>query len=83
MLFSEQANKKYQTVHYKRYERVKKSKFIENMTKIFIGTLDEKIKFTFKMYDFDNDKIITPEDVRLILSYMPFNRNAKLAEENE
>ena len=51
---------------------------------IFIGSLDDKIKFTFKMYDSDNDGIIKPDDVRLLLSYMPFNRNSKLvAEEND
>lgn len=83
ILFSEQANKKYQTVHFKRYERVKKSKFIDNITLIFIGSLDDKIKFTFKMYDFDNDGIITPEDIRMIMSYLPFKRNGKLVEEND
>jgi len=33
------------------------------------------MKFTFEMYDFDNDGFITPEDVRMIMSYMPFNRD--------
>ena len=26
------------------------------------------------MYDFDNDGYITAEDVRIMMSYMPFNR---------
>ena len=27
------------------------------------------------MYDFDNDGYITPEDVRLMLSYLPIKKN--------
>lgn len=30
------------------------------------------------MYDFDNDGYITPEDVRIMMSYMPFNRNVSV-----
>ena len=30
------------------------------------------------MFDFDNDGFISPEDVRIIMSYMPFNRNDDL-----
>jgi hypothetical protein len=26
-------------------------------------------------YDFDNDGYITPEDIRIMMSYMAFNRN--------
>jgi len=29
-------------------------------------------------YDFDGDGNITPEDVRIMLSYMPFKRNIQL-----
>ena len=27
------------------------------------------------MYDFDNDGYITPDDIKLLMSYLPFNRN--------
>lgn len=30
------------------------------------------------MYDFDNDGLITPEDIRIMMSYMPFDRNVTL-----
>jgi len=30
------------------------------------------------MYDFDNDGFITPEDIRIMMSYMPFNRNVQV-----
>jgi hypothetical protein len=33
------------------------------------------MRFTFEMYDFDNDDFVTPEDIRIMMSYMPFNRN--------
>jgi hypothetical protein len=46
--------------------------FVENFTKVFIGDLDVKMRFTFDMYDFDNDELITSEDIRIMLSYMPF-----------
>jgi Ca2+-binding EF-hand superfamily protein len=39
------------------------------------------MNLTFKMFDFDNDGFITAEDVRLVLSYIPFKtstlKNAK------
>ena len=30
------------------------------------------MKFTFTLYDFDCDNQITKEDVRLVMSYMPY-----------
>ena len=33
------------------------------------------MRFTFNMYDFDGDGYITPDDVRIMMSYMPFKRN--------
>jgi len=52
--------------------------FVQNFTDIFIGDLNKKMRFTFNMYDFDNDGYITPEDIRIMLSYMPFNRNVQI-----
>jgi Ca2+-binding EF-hand superfamily protein len=43
-----------------------------------MGDLNKKMKFTFNMYDFDNDGYISPEDIRIIMSYMPFKRNIQL-----
>lgn len=48
------------------------------MTTIFNGSITDKIRLTFKIYDFDNDGYITPEDIRLVMSYMPFHRKVKL-----
>lgn len=59
-------------------EYVTELSFVENFTKIFMGDLDTKMKFTFDMYDFDNDEYITPEDIRIMMSYMPFQRNIQI-----
>lgn len=40
-----------------------------------MGDLETKMLFTFKMYDFDNDQLICPEDIRIMMSYMPMQRN--------
>ena len=42
-----------------------------------MGSLDEKMLFTFEMFDFDNDGYVTAEDIRIMLSYMQFNRNVE------
>lgn len=52
--------------------------FVKNFVKVFIGSLESKMKLTFDMYDFDSDGFITPEDVRIVMSYMPFNRNVQV-----
>ena len=41
------------------------------MCQIYCSSMEEKIKFSFKMYDFDEDNSISQEDARLILSYIP------------
>ena len=67
-------------VHNKKDEYVTLINFVEYFRIIFIGNLNEKIKFTFQMYDFDNDGYITPEDIRIMMSYMPFDRGVQLSE---
>ena len=54
----------------KKEEFVTEESFLRNFTKLFLGGLDEKMMFTFEMYDFDNDGFVTAEDVRIMLSYM-------------
>jgi Ca2+-binding EF-hand superfamily protein len=43
--------------------------FTEGIVQIYISTVEEKIGFTFKMFDFNKDGIITREDVQLLLAY--------------
>lgn len=41
------------------------------MFKIYYASFDTQVKLVFEIYDFDRDGFITPEDVRIILSYVP------------
>ena len=77
-MFSEQVNHGGCKVHDPKYEYVTKKSFIENMTTIFIGSLDQKIKFTFRMYDFRGYGKVSPEDMRLMLSYLPLGKKLAL-----
>ena len=45
------------------------------MTTLFTGSYDQLINFIFRIYDCDTDKIITKEDVKLIMSYLPLKHN--------
>jgi serine/threonine protein kinase/Ca2+-binding EF-hand superfamily protein len=49
------------------------NEFINGMTILFSDSFTSLIAFTFTFYDFDNDKYITKEDIRLVLSYIPFD----------
>lgn len=50
--------------------------FISTMCKIYCSTIDEKIRLSFDMYDFDSDGKISQEDARLILSYIPISSSS-------
>jgi Ca2+-binding EF-hand superfamily protein len=41
------------------------------MFRIYYSPLETKFKLVFDMYDFDNDGIITKEDLHLVLSHIP------------
>jgi Ca2+-binding EF-hand superfamily protein len=47
--------------------------FYESMLTLFSGDYSDLTKFIFKVYDFNRDNYITPEDIRLVLSYVPVN----------
>lgn len=49
--------------------------FISGMLTLFSKSYDELVKFVFQFYDFDNDGKISKEDIRIVLSYVPLNRN--------
>jgi hypothetical protein len=70
---------KQKLLNLKKEDFITESSFVKNFTQLFIGELDAKMRFTFEMYDFDNDGFITPEDVRIMMSYMSFNRNVSAA----
>lgn len=49
------------------------SEFTEGMFLLFTQNFDSLAEFIFKFYDFDNDGLITKEDIRTILSYVTLN----------
>jgi Ca2+-binding EF-hand superfamily protein len=49
--------------------------FLSNLTKIFVSDFDTRLRFTFNMYDFDNDGLISREDVQMVLYYVPMIKN--------
>ena len=54
--------------------RIVQDKFIPVMQTIYNSPLEEKMRLTFEMFDFDCDGKISADDVRLVLSYIPFVR---------
>ena len=57
-----------------RTEYLSVKSFVEGMLTLFTKGFDELVKFIFKFYDFDNDGEISKEDIRIVLSYVPLNR---------
>ena len=49
------------------------NEFINGMIILFSDSFISLLTFTFSFYDFDNDNFITKEDIRLVLSYIPFD----------
>jgi hypothetical protein len=38
---------------------------------VYLGSIEERISFVFRMFDFDGDGLITSGDVKLLLSHLP------------
>jgi Ca2+-binding EF-hand superfamily protein len=53
------------------------AEFTEGMTILFSESFDKMAKFIFGFYDFDKDGVISKEDVRTVLSYIPLNTRSK------
>jgi hypothetical protein len=49
--------------------------FLEGMIILFTESYENLLGFIFKLYDFDRDDLITREDIRVVLSYIPLNKN--------
>jgi Ca2+-binding EF-hand superfamily protein len=47
--------------------------FMDGMLCLFTEGYDRLANFIFKLYDFDKDDLISKEDVRTVLSYVPLN----------
>jgi Ca2+-binding EF-hand superfamily protein len=51
------------------------TEFILSMFKLYSTDFNVKMKFVFDMYDFDKDGVISKDDVVLVLSHVPLERN--------
>ena len=56
--------------------RITLASFKEVMTQVFCGDIQTKMRLTFRMYDFDSDNIVTSEDIRLLMSFIPFKHDS-------
>lgn len=56
-------------------DAINQQQFVEIMLKVFMSKFEVKMKLTFDMYDFDQDENVTKEDIRLVLSYIPFKNS--------
>jgi Ca2+-binding EF-hand superfamily protein len=52
-------------------ELLEQKDFIDGASKLFNSSFDENLEFIFSLMDFDGDGMITPEDIRLVLSHVP------------
>ena len=53
--------------------------FINGMIILFTESFSNLVKFIFNFYDFNHDGVITREDVRIVLSYVPALQRNKLS----
>jgi len=54
--------------------------FMTGLLRIYCSHFDQKMKFVFDMYDFDNDQHITKTDITTIISCMPVVRSSAVIE---
>ena len=54
-------------------EGLTEEEFVNGFFKLYMGSFIETTKIIFDLLDFDKDGIITKEDVKIILSYLPLN----------
>jgi len=59
-------------------EYIELREFIHGFFKVFYSNLETKMKLSFDIYDFDRDGLISREDVRLILSHIPIEKQLKV-----
>ncbi len=48
--------------------------FLTGLLRIYCSTYDQKTKFVFEIYDFNNDGYVSKDDISTILGYMPANK---------
>jgi Ca2+-binding EF-hand superfamily protein len=59
------------------------TEFINGLSTLYFGEFEDKLKFVFEMYDFDANGIISKEDIRTMLSYVPLSTIAESTAKKE
>ena len=67
------ADKIYQSFNNVSSYGLTEEEFVDNMFKIYKGSFEETIKIIFNILDFDKDRLIQKDEVKLFLSHLPIN----------
>lgn len=51
--------------------RIEFKEFMAALLRIYCADLEQQYKVAFEVYDFNKDGVISREEVRLVLSYVP------------
>jgi Ca2+-binding EF-hand superfamily protein len=57
--------------------------FLTGMLVFYCSDFDEKVKLIFNVYDFDQDGLISEQDIITIISCMPVNQKANIRHEGK
>ena len=57
--------------------------FLNGMLDFYCSSFDQKLNFVFRMYDFDEDGLITKTDITTIISCMPVAQNNRIRSEGK
>lgn len=53
-------------------KKVSEQEFVTAFKQLYLSDLQMKMKISFEIFDFDKDGFISREDIRLIMSFVPF-----------
>ena len=56
-------------------DKLNENEFIIGLSKLYLGTFEETAQAIFNFLDYDKDKKINKEDVKLMLSYLPLKKS--------
>ena len=52
-------------------ERIDHDEFVLFFTNLFMGTKEQKILIAFRCYDYEDEQIITEDQIELVLRHIP------------
>lgn len=57
--------------------------FLTGLLRIYCSTFEQKTKFVFEIYDFDQDGYISKNDIQTILRFMPVMKTTPVTGEGK